>query len=81
MYLISMNVGRELAAGNFSGYSGKLLQPGNVIPDRGSVVLNTQNFDHDWYNIGEMVDLEKITLTPGQGLVIKFWPGSENTLI
>ena len=75
MYLVTVNFGTEASTDNYTGYAGKFPPPGKFIPDQGSVVLNTLNFDHNRYDVGSVVDLEKLTLEPGQGLVIKFWQG------
>lgn len=64
-----------MSTDNYCLYDGKFPPAGKFVPDRGTVVLNTQNFEHSNYEIGKTVALNKITLKPGQGLVIKFWPG------
>ena len=74
-YLIAINFGQEASSDNYRNYRGKFPPPGKFVPERGSVVLNSQNFKHAEYDVGKMVGFDKITLEPGQGLVLQFWPG------
>ena len=70
-----LNFGTETSTKNYRQYVGKFPPPGKFIPERASVVLNTQNFNHDNYEPGKMIGLNKVTLEPGQGLVVKFMAG------
>ena len=81
VYLTAINFGTKVSTDNYRKYSGKVARHttqatwDKFVPDEGTVVLNTQNFEHNQYDIGAIIDLESITLAPGQGLVIKFWAG------
>lgn len=74
-YLVAANFGQAEKVENFRKYKGKFPPGQGFVPIKGYVVMNTHNDDiHSEVKENTFVQLSKVSLRPGQGLVIRFWP-------
>ena len=73
-YLVAINVGDEVSVDNYREYPGDFPPKKVFVPYRGYVVHNTGSGESSGLSPTSVIHFEKITLYPGEGVVIRFWP-------
>ncbi|ELU08812.1 hypothetical protein CAPTEDRAFT_178960 [Capitella teleta] len=73
-YLIAANVGETEVVENFRKYEGKFPPGRGFVPQKGFVVMDTHAGNGSYVIENDFIQLSKVKLIPGQGLVLRFWP-------
>ncbi|CAD5116225.1 DgyrCDS5138 [Dimorphilus gyrociliatus] len=70
-YIVAFNFGTKAETVDFTKYSGNFPPPGHFVPDDGFVLFSTHPKEIPGSTISR---LDKIKMSPSQGVVIRIWP-------
>jgi len=73
-HLVALNLGDSPSSDDYREYKTELPPSGVHAPYRGYVVANTGEMRDPNLKITGVVSFENITLYPGEGVIIRYWP-------
>jgi hypothetical protein len=73
-YLIAANFADTERVENFRRYDGKFPPGQGFVPQRAFLVLDSHAGNGSKLVENDFIKLDRVTLIPGQGLVMRFWP-------
>ena len=73
-HLIAINIGNSPSSDDYREYKNQLPPSRVHAPYRGYVVANTGNMRDPKLNVRSVLTFDEITLHPGEGVIIRYWP-------
>ena len=74
-YLVAINLGDTPSVDDYREYKHGLPVDRVAVPYRGYVVVTTGKSEQGGLKVNDVVTFDNIALGPGEGVIIRFWPG------